>query len=512
MGGGLFSPQIERQLDRNQKIPSSRDVHDQIEGLTPHWGEGVATGLIIALYGVAMGDGHGIVDVVNIVGPSAFAIVVAISLARLTRLNAQAIWTPLFWYRVAMMTYLGIGSTITLFLNADTRAVLQELFLYFPTDLLKFNMVNALFHECVLLASWVIIRVQQSARASPSSKLLTIEACHLSPQMIGLVLLGIGLATNYLLIYPASFGILNITVPNTVAQFGQAAYVGYFLLTYWGLQNEKYRWVWGMIVLSGIDAIAGTLQLTKYAALFPILMVVIGFIYHRLTMRRLIFAVGFLTLFYMLVASIIYDARDRVERNAGNSVMLADTISILREDIAGTKSDSDGNDLQFTWSRLSYVNAGTLAISLYDQGLPGNSLRDIFVVWIPRIIYHDKPVITDISREFTFLANGNYNSSTNPSLPSEGYWDYGWRGVALFGIVLGLVLTLWSIYSTIVFERGAWHLLLPVLLGMRTGLRVDGMLVPDIIGPLSALLIIHIACQLANRFLPRLPILQRGLA
>lgn len=344
-------------------------------------------------------------------------------------------------------------------------------------------------------------------------KLLAVESCRLTLQMIGLVFLGIGLAINYLIVYPAALGVLRVNVPNALYQVGQMAYVGYFLLTYWGLQNRKYRWVAAMIALAAIDSIAGILQLTKYSALFPVLMIPIAFIYQRATARRIILSLAFLIPFYLFISSVIYDARERVDRDlADNRAVFSDTIRVMGDIFAGKKSNAEEPDYQLAWARLSYVNAGTLAISFHDQGITGDTLRDVFIVWIPRIIYPDKPNITDVARDFTVLANGNYNSSTSPSMPSEGYWDYGWLGVALFATLFSIVLTFWSIYSTIVFERGAWHLLLVVLLGMRTGVRIDGMIVPDVIGPLSAVLAIHIACQLANRFLPRLPVLQRGLA
>ncbi|HEX4695906.1 hypothetical protein [Sphingomonas sp.] len=484
-----------------------------MEGLAPHWGEFVAVGVIMVLYGVAMFDGYGIVDLINIVGPAAFAVVVALSTLRMTRLNIHAIWAPLFWYRVAMVTYLGIGSTITSFFNADTRDLIQSLFAFFPSDLLKFNLVNAMFHECALITSWIVIQIYRGRSRARGSRILSIEGCRLSLKMVGLAFLGVGLATNYLLVYPAAVGILRIHVANAVTQVGQMAYVGYFLLSYWGLQNRNYRWIAAIIVLAAIDSIVGLLELTKYAAIFPVLMIPIAYVYQRPTARRIALSLAFLVPFYLFVSSVVYDARERVERDLSNgNAVLSDTVDVMGDIAAGRKTGNDGADYQLAWARLSYVNAGTLAISFHDQGLAGDTLRDIFIVWIPRVVFPDKPNITDISREFTYMANGNYDSSTNPSMPSEGYWDYGWLGVALFATLFGAVLTLWSIYSTIVFERGAWHLLLVVLLGMRTGVRVDGMLVPDVIGPLSAVLAIHIACQLANRLLPRLPILQRGLA
>jgi len=484
---------------------------DQMEGLLPQSAEFFGIGLVVVLYGIALTDGYAMVDLVNIIGPAIFSITVAFAAYRLTKLNIHAVWTPLFWYRIAMVTYMGVGSGITSFYNAETRDLINTLFAFSPVELLKFNLVNAMFHFCVLTVAWVVIRIYRSSRNPLKAERLTIEPCRIPLRTVGLAFLAVGLMANYLLIYPAALGILRITVSNVVVQASPLAYIGYFLLTYWGLENKKYGWVTAMIMLAAIDSIAGLLMLTKFAALFPVMMIPIGFIYHRASLRRILIAVALLVPYYAFASSVVEEARSRVERDATNDnrAIFSDTLVVMSDIFTGKNSRVDAPEYQLAWARLSYANAGTLAISFYDQGLEGHSLRDIFVVWIPRAIYPDKPIITDIGRDFTVMANGNYTSSTSPSMPSEGYWNAGWLGVALFAALLSVVLTLWSVYSTIVFGRDAWHLLLVVLLGMRTGTRIDGFLVPDVVGPLSAVLAIHIACTLANRFLPRIPALQR---
>ena len=487
---------------------------EQLEGLLPHFGEFFGIGMVIIVYVIALLDGYAMLDLANIVGPAIFSITVAFAAYRTTKLNVHAIWTPLFWYRIAMVTYMGVGSGMTSFYNAETRDLINTLFAFSPAELTKFNLVNASFHACVLCVAWLVIRVYRSARSPLTSTRLTIDACRVPLKTVGIAFLSVGMAANYLLIYPVALGILNITLSNAALQASPLAYIGYFLLTYWGLENKHRGWVAAMIALAAIDSIAGVLMLTKFAALFPVLMIPIAFIYHKASLRRILIAVAILVPFYAIVSSVVEEARSRVERDIGNDnrAIFSDTLVVLREIVQGKNGRADAPDYQLAWARLSYANAGTLGISFYDQGLEGNSLRDIFVVWIPRAIYPDKPVITEIGRDFTVMANGNYNSSTSPSIPSEGYWNAGWLGVAMFAMMLGIVLTLWSIYSTIVFDREAWHLLLVVLLGMRTGTRIDGFFVPDVVGPLSAVLAIHIACSLANRFLPRMPALRRRFA
>lgn len=496
-----FAPLRTDHADRTAETNHDRNV----SGLTPSWTEMFAISVLLIWYAIALSEDSGNVTLINIVGPGILSLSVALGAYRMTQRNPHSIWSALFWYRLSMAAYLGFGSLITSFLNNDTRDLIESFFAFYPMDLLKFNAVNALFHFVVLLATMGVLLGYRVAERQFSTKNLAISQCNFSLKTVGFISLTLGLTSNYLLIYPVNLGLLKFNVPNFVVQIGQLAYMGYFMLTYWGLANAKYRWIWAMLGLALIDSLAGVLLLSKYAAIFPVLMMLIGYIYHKPSMRRMLLVFAILLPFYLLVSSIVYEARDRVDRSgANNSATFADSLAVMG-DIANDKAeDESGPDYQLAWSRLSFVNAGTRAISFYDQGLPGNTLRDIYVVWIPRVIYPDKPNITDIGREFTAMTNGNYESSTSPSMPSEGYWDYGWLGVCLFGGLFGFIVTMMSIYSTLVFERQAWHLLLVVLLGIRMGSRVDGVIVPDVIGPLNAVLVVHIACSLTNRFLPKL--------
>lgn len=509
--GGFVSPQLEQRL--RHRAFKSASGGGAILGMKPKLAEIVPIAMLLLLYGIALADGYAMVGLANVIGPAFFAMIVGWAAFRMTQENIHAIWTPLFWYRVAATTFLGIGTALTSFYNNATQDLITSFYAFSPLDLLKFNVVNTLFHFVILSVSYIICEISSPRDQSKRSILRSIEPCNIPLKPIGFAFLLLGVLTNYLILYPVALGIISWRIPNAVSQVGQAAYVGYFLITYWGLVNGERRWVALMIVLAGIDSIIGIFQLTKYAVIFPALMVPIGFIYHKPSTRRILLSLLFIVPYYYYTSNIVYEAREVVERRgAGNSALFADTMAAMKEIAQRREPDTDSPDYQLSWARLNYVNAGTLAINLHDRNLPGDTLRDVFIVWIPRFIYPDKPNITDIARDFTYLANGNYDSSTSPSMPSEGYWDYGWFGVVMFSVIFGTVLTIWSFYSTLVFERRAWHLLLVALLGMRVGVRIDGMLVPDVIGPLSAVLAIHIACQLANRFLPRLPILQRGLA
>lgn len=483
-------------------VPAGATREDPMAGLMPTIQEIAGSFALLIFYGIAIAYGGGATTFANYVGPVLLSVVVGWAIYRMVLTNRHTLWSPLLWYRIGVVGYLGIGSLITLFLNDETRAMLATFFDFYPRDVLKFNIVVAMFHAAVLVFVAGIVGPLR-ARSLSRHTLKFISPCNLKTETIGFTFLGIGTVINYLLIYPASLEIIQFTLPNIVIQLGQFAYVGYFLVGYWALQNDRRRWFWLVFALTAIDSIVGIIQLSKYAAMFPALMLPIAYLYHKVTFRRLLLIVGILVPYYFVVADIVTEARGLVTRSESGRAVLSETIQVLNTRASGVdQTRVNEPEYQIGWARLSYVNAGSFAISLYDQGIPGDTLRDIFIVWVPRIVYPDKPIITDIGRDFTFRANGNYNSSTSPSIPAEGYWTFGWLGVGLFAALMAPVLALWSIYNVVALQRESWHLLLVVALGLRTGSRIDGMLVPDIIGPISAAVVLHFLLYFANRLLP----------
>ncbi|MBA4762014.1 hypothetical protein [Sphingomonas sp.] len=457
---------------------------------------------LLIFYGIAIAYGEQATYFANYAGPVILSLIVGAAIYHMVITNRHTLWAPLLWYRIAVVGYFGVGSLVTLLLNEETRAMIASFFDFFPRDVLKFNIAVALFHTSVLAFTFGIIGPLRS-RGNNADILSFISRSNMSGEAIGFIFLAIGTAANYLLIYPTAVEIFKVELPNIVIQIGQLAYIGYFLVGYWALKNDRRRWFWFIFALTVIDSIAGIVQLSKYASLFPALMLPVAYLYNKISFKRIMLIVSIFVPYYFVVADIVTEGRRLVERTEENRAVLSDTIRVLSARATGAdQSQADAPEYQIGWARLSYVNAGAFAISQYDQGLPGDSLRDVFVVWIPRIFYPDKPIITDIGRDFTFRANGNYNSSTSPSIPAEGYWTFGWLGVVMFAAVVATVLTFWSIYSVAAVMREAWHLLLVVALGMRLGGRIDGMLVIDVIGPISAAVVLHLICHFANRLLP----------
>lgn len=486
-------------------VPEKKAASDDFAAvLSPGWIEiGLAlTALLV--YGVT-GAYDDMMVVGNVVGPTLLSLSAAWGGYTMMQRNIRSLWVPLLWYRVAMFTYYGLGSLVPLFVNPETREQIMDFYSFFPRDMVKLNSLIVLFHLIVIVGARLVFAALSRKRNSERVRerlVKLISPANFSLGLCGSVFLGVGAAANFLLILPVTLGWFAMTSIGPLYNLALASLIGYFMLTYWSLLHRKY-WVLGVVIGFAIaETLLGLLQMTKFVAMFPAAMVGMGFIFHRPTIARLAgLAVTLMAVFFFLTPIISY-ARDVNYAYYQGIATPAEVVEIYNSYSGRDTSADPYANVQSGWARLSYVNAGTFAINQYDRHQPGDSYRYAFIVWVPRVIYPDKPNITDVSREFTYAVNGNYDSSSSAGLPAEAYWNFGWPGVLVASLFVMLTLSLWSIYSYTALQRGAWHLFFVVLMGMRLGTRMDGSLVADIIGPIGIGLISHIILEFLNRFLP----------
>jgi len=473
--------------------------------LDPQWIEVFSMLGLIVLYVFAMSYGGNTLDVINVVGPILFSASLITACYRMVIKSSFTLWAPLLWYRVAVVTYFGIGSTVPAFVNDSTRDLLANFYSYFPNDLAKLSLVVTVFHVIVIgvaKISFVAINDTRQSSNHGVGEMGFIHPSNFSMGVFGAVFLAVGMIVNLFMTLPASLGIYTVPGYGSLANLSLGSLLGYFFLTVWSLEN-KSNWLYGTMAFALLESLMGIILMTKFVTLFPIVMVGIGFVFHKTNKFRLVAFAATMIFLFTTLAPIVGYARNTLQKYYSGSATIAQTYEIYASYFNRTDSLDAYGDVQDGWMRLSYATAGTFAINQYDRDLPGNSYRYITVVLIPRILYPSKPNITDVSREFTQAVNGNYDSSSSAGIPAESYWNLGWWGPILVGIFLGVILTYWSIYSYMVFYRDAWHLFFVVLFGMRTASRMDGALVADIVGPVGIAIIAHIILELLNRFLPR---------
>ncbi|MEO8373761.1 MAG: hypothetical protein ABI471_00945, partial [Sphingomonas bacterium] len=465
-------------------------------------GEAALCLFCLFLYAVGAGYEGDTLTVINTVGPLIFSLGLILGIVSLIQRSVNNLWVPLFWYRVAMLVYFGMGALVPLYANEAARAMIHGFYEFFPNDLLRLNVMLAVFHVLVLLFSTMIMSIVTNTTKIRKARVKSfIATSNVSLGACGAIFLVVGDLVNFLIILPATLGAYDVAGLGQFINLSLASLLGYFMLTLWALRN-KSGWLPVIIGVASLETMLGLLLMTKFVALFPGVMIGLGFVFYKPTLRRLaIFASGMLLIFTTLAPIISYARNSALTTYAGQPTPL-EVASIYISYYSDDADISGDDDSQNGWARLSYVNVGAFAMNQYDGGHPGDSLKYAPIIWVPRVLYPDKPYVTDIGKEFTYAINGNYNSSTSPGIPAESYWDMGWLGVVIISATLALIFTLWSFYTYIVIEREAWHLFFVVLIGMRTASRLDGGFVVDILGPLGIAVLAHFVIEFLNRFLP----------
>lgn len=461
-----------------------------------------ALALLNTVYLLALTSGGVILDITNLAGPSFLVLILGSGAARMLRGSINTLWTPLFWVRVSSIAYFGVGSIVPYIVNEQTRMALDAFYSTYPEDVAHFNLVNGFFILTAFTAfrAASLFTVQQSTRPGTYLFNYVPEACGIGNAAFAGVCLGVGMVVRYLILLPHSFGLVVSYVPAWLANVAQLSLVGYYLGTLEALRQRPIL-VYPIVALALLDFTTGLLEFSKTSALLPLIMIVIALVQHyrRLWVTGVLLIVVVATFF--AIAPVVTYGRTMLGKMNGTvfSGTLDQRLNILQSYSPAAAEIEMNSDLQGGWARLSYVAAGSFVIDQYDAGRPGTTFRNAGFALIPRVLYPNKPNITGVGSELSIAINGNDTSQISAGWPPELYWDGGWTFVFLGALLMGTIFAVLSLYAMTVLHYNSVHLLLAVLMGLRMGTRMDGFVVPDVLGVLPIIIVMHLGLTFINR-------------
>jgi len=434
----------------------------------------------------------------NQIGPVALIGLLVFGAMRMVRRDSRSLWLGLFWFRIATAVYFGIGSLVPLYANIQTKLYIDAFHPASPDQVFKLN---------VIVTSGVLIALAAAGASAallrPASRPRSLRSNDATLLRAGLTFEAIGFATKYFVLLPLAFGSFGeATLPGIVLSLGLLSHVGVYLLTLYMLRGRRSLLPL-IAVLVAVELAAGAVQFNKSEATLTTLMVLLAILTDQVSLPRLAFSVGALLLLYSVLVPLTDYGRNALSGRYNSIVAgtLEERLDLVWQFANGKAEAATEDDVQRSWVRISYTNAGTFAISEYDNGRPGPSLDLAAAALIPRVLWPDKPNLTDIAIVFNTLATGNLQSSTSPGLFAEGYWAMGWLGLPVLMLPLGVVLTVISRYGIWIISTGRWWFFPLALLAMRMGLRVDGFYVPDVIGPSATLLVVGLFARTLEQVL-----------
>jgi hypothetical protein len=416
-------------------------------------------------------------DVTNTVGPAVLMSILFWSCYRMVRQSPIVVWAPLFWFRLACAVYFGFGALVPHLAGEETRQQIFDYYRFDDAENLKVNLVHSVGIFACLLFSYCFLSPaltrnaahSGTSRKSPRTKTVAIG-----------FLLGGG-TLRYLFTMPYMFGLTETVLPGAVVALAAMYYVGIYLLIVHGITRSR-RALSLSWVLIGIEIFVSVASFAKTELLLILIFSFLGFISLEASRRRI--AVGALCVVgaYFAFQPLVMHGRDELVLRYGQirGAGLAERWDIVEGYLEGRSAPQTGGSQGLL--RLSYVNAAAFVMSSYDAGVPGNTLDNALAVFIPRVLWPDKPIITRLGEDLYYLMQARDGSSMGVGHFAEAYWNFGWRGILPFMLVIALILSIFTRVSMAIMANGDWLYLPVVFLGVNAGLRVDGHFVPDLLG------------------------------
>lgn len=447
------------------------------------------------------------VTAMNLVIPGVLMVTMArATVVSLTR-SVATVWSPLVWMRAAIFFYGGFG-TITVIIGSDAmRDYAETFFVFYAEDILRYNLVVLVFTTMLLLSCKGFLLIFGGRRSV--TEIFNPQVSSIGLSMIGTLFVAVGLAANLVFIIPYQFGFINTTFPAVISEVAQAANIGLFLSLV-AMARSRSPLIWIILFIGLSLSLVGLLAFSKAAVTLPMVMLLLAYFYLRPSLARLAVMVGVTLATFFLSAPLVDHGRNIMSQRYGGidaPALPGERMEILQSYFDPRTVQAGDAEVDYASLRFSYVNVGSFVVNLRDSGQTGGTYDNALAIFVPRIIWKDKPVITEMARRLSYEATGNWNNSVAPGLAPEAYWNGGYVGVIFMGALTGLIVSLWSIYNLATQVAGAWHLFPVVLLGVRMGSRFDGFFVPDVMGPIAFALMGHFLLSFLNAAIAR-----RGLA
>lgn len=483
---------------------SARQKFDGRRGnaLAPSWLEICSlAGLFLAYLAADELFGEKSYLTVNLVGPLMMTAILGIGAWRLVRSDGKHAWTALMWFRLSTAVYFGIGTYAVFIMNDASRLYIESFYQFFDADIYKMNLVVTLSVAVVLLfARFVILAVDRNGGGRRMDDASSDDAYWQRLRSVGLLFIVVGQTISYGLKIPQHFGWTSGDWPGSILQFSDCTLVGIFMLTLWTLSRAP-RLMPLLILLVGVELLMELLMFNKSGILKTLIMFLLAFLWRKLTIARAVVAAVAAIGLYVAVTPVVTNARSELglkygQRPAG----FLDRLQILTS-YGSASTFSNKGETQDSLLRISYVNAATLVIREYDMGMPANWPELLPAVFVPRFLWPEKPIITDVGLDIYEIGTGRRNSSSGAGIFADAYWAMGWWGVLVYMAACGLIMGGLSAMTARVLREGWWMQFPVVLMALLMGFRTDGHYIADVAGASVMLIGMYGVLAIAERVL-----------
>lgn len=430
--------------------------------------------------------------------------------ARIVNRCHYTLMSPIVWCLASVGIYFALGPSLFLFAEQElidrvshaTPIVvgLPELWETTAANMLCFISILGAF----LLTSLLIPTKVPTYTGGARKNLNPSNAIPIGPaKQAAIACLVVGAFIKYGLTLPVDFGFIDLTLPGFIQTMSNFLLIGVFLLAFISYRGElPWRITFYSIVV--IELVVRSLSFSKLKILILLLMVVLGrFLAHR-RLRSLIINGMLIMLVYIVLKPIFSRGRLHLDKvNARSGASFEQRSQAIVESYQSIELENEVGDRVGWWSRLCLTPYQFFAMQQYDGGLPGDSMRHVPYVLVPRILWPEKPVISDLGREYNDLLRGNRMSSTAVGVVGESYWNGGNWLLVLVSCYIGFILAMTSALATQMVFKQQWVTMPALLLGIRTGLSIDGWFAMTFVGQVGLYFVILLMLLFAQSMIKK---------
>ncbi len=322
-----------------------------------------------------------------------------------------------------------------------------------------------------------------------------------APLFATMVFVFVGAFVRFMIVTPVRWGLVEGTLPGVVVDAAMLFDVGIGLLCYIAYSSRPdLKPVFWILLLGNM-----AFSLLDFAKILVVLPAILAILFHFVAKRNLgvlLISSAALALLYSQIGPLTTFARtemQRIDSEPGAAFTLTERVDIVEtyyEDPARAAAMSlSSRNPQAWWTRVNYTQQQAFAMHEFEGDRPGESLSGAWMLFIPRAIWPEKPIIYPPGKEFFYAATGRDFSFMAATIYGDMYWQFGWLGVIIFAPLVGLFYAWLSTlsYSRIVNREFVY---LPVvLLGMLAALQgAQQYLLNGILATIPVVLVAQFAC------------------
>ena len=359
---------------------------------------------------------------------------------------------PLNWFLFGTSFFLGFGVFLGIF-------NFQEIFRVNRDMIEKINLMNSL-SMLVVLTVYLKLKKFSKKRIENNSerKIYSGYLFHL------IALLILTYVTLNIIFLTSEVDILFQSFMNNFGAFIPS--LVFLMFYFFGKYNNYYKTVLFLILI--LCLFYSLVMTTKLQFILIMLAALLPGLVKNKSLSRLTAKISIIPIVYLIILILTAFARDinhnRTDlsffQRASSIGIVADSFFTDKKFKSGYSSASKNNLQPYKNVREDILNSGSYLsnvlmrfdvfniqgylITKYDSGKNGSSLDNFWSALIPRILWKEKPVVTDMALSLNdeIFQNEEMKSSIAPTFIAEAYWNYGFTGVVAISVYIGILLNL----------------------------------------------------------------------